>query len=132
MRGEHRAVWLSITKRNALAKEVVLWYAQRRSKDNSLLGWRVHPSRKSAALMHVGNGEHNGGWYDDEAELHFYFSWTGLCPFSKALARENLEVREVQQRRRRFKKVEEIGRQQQEHDELLRGAMKKLGGGAVA
>ena len=69
---------------------------------------------------------------DDEAELRFYFSWTGLQPFSKALARENLEVREVQQRRRRFKKVEEIGRRQQEHDELLRGAMKKLGGGAVA
>lgn len=122
MREEHRAVWLSITKRNALAKEVVLWYAQHRS---------VHPSRESSTL-NVGNGEHNGGWYDDEAELHFYFSWTGLQPFSKALARENLEVREVQQRRRRFQKVEEIGRLQQEHDELLRGAMKKLGGGAVA
>ena len=118
-------MWLSITKRNALAKEVVLWYAQHRSPLPTC-------SAPLSLVWCEGNGEHNGGWYDDEAELRFYFSWTGLQPFSKALARENLEVREVQQRRRRFQKVEEIGRLQQEHDELLRGAMKKLGGGAVA
>ena len=108
------------------------------TRPRSRLPHRRTGPRAAPAAASTASTAHSGGWYDDDAELRFRFTWRRLRPFGKALAKANLEEPQDLRRRRKRVQMDEIAAIQRRHlDEALRGTaalrtqIRQLGGQPV-
>ena len=89
------------------------WFAQHRTSGQDGLEKQHFASVTAGRTkVPVEGVVHDGGWYDDEAELHFRFSWRHLRPFNAQRANNNLEKEEHFRRRRKRALLDEIAANQ--------------------